>query len=481
MRQKLIYPLLLSLVVANLSASATKDENSRSESVLNVYSDGARYSYSPTSSYIGFNDRVVLKCGKENLAIEALMKCPQENHICKLRELYLESFKELSIIEHEEKILSKFAKSVNPNSLDAETWIDTAKKVAERQVDLTTLIESKKLELEPIEDLLSSVAKNINPYYASDLCKERLEITIPSDQISASLIYILEINNKKSATISKTITLINRSGIDIEADVANIYGKSIDLALAKKRFSSLVVDLPTPAPVEVLEPVTVEPVYDIAPEEESEYSTKIELSYINPTSEHIGFGNYRIKNLILPSTGKEIDIALSSHNSSIDCKKIIYPYSDTRVYDVCSFDPKESIESNSWKIKKDGKIISSNVIGEYNDGKYLLYTDIDDEIVANYSKLTMKYTDSNHTSSSVHSLKGIEIDITNISTTKKDIQIVERIPVSSTSQLIVNLKNVEGVKKYELEENGRLDMNISLNPNEYKKIKVIFELVYNKI
>ena len=86
---------------------------------------------------------------------------------------------------------------------------------------------------------------------------------------------------------------------------------------------------------------------------------------------------YGINGLVLPSTGIPVNVPVVSWSVPMTCELRLNAYTNTDVYEVCTFAPDKQIESNDWKIKKGDETLNSNAKGEYADQKYVLYTKID--------------------------------------------------------------------------------------------------------
>ena len=60
--------------------------------------------------------------------------------------------------------------------------------------------------------------------------------------------------------------------------------------------------------------------------------------------------------------------------------------------------------------------------------------------------------------------------------------LTDRIPTSTTDEIKVKLLEIRSDKKvaYKMLKDGKIEMNVSLAPQERKKIEVLFELSYDK-
>ena len=124
--------------------------------------------------------------------------------------------------------------------------------------------------------------------------------------------------------------------------------------------------------------------------------------------------------------------------------------------------------------------MAENAYGEYEDGRYLLYTDRDDSITIRRIQLPEKDRSSGIFGGEIRKKDGILLEVQNRSKEKKSLKIVERIPYSSTDKIEVKLLKVEGAKRENLGEYGKLVLRVDLGPGEGKKVKILFELRYDK-
>ena len=60
--------------------------------------------------------------------------------------------------------------------------------------------------------------------------------------------------------------------------------------------------------------------------------------------------------------------------------------------------------------------------------------------------------------------------------------VIERIPTSTTDEIKVKLLEVTSAKKvnYKVLEEGQIEMSITLDAQESKKVEVLFEITYDK-
>jgi hypothetical protein len=196
--------------------------------------------------------------------------------------------------------------------------------------------------------------------------------------------------------------------------------------------------------------------------------------------ERLGYRDYAIGKVELPSTGEEVRVRTGSFETGLRCEEISYPWRDRRVYVACRFSPKQPIESDRWLLKKGRRIVSDRAYGEYDQGKYLLFVDRDDEVVVQRRRLVEKERSSGIFGGKIRKKDGYVLVLDNKSDRQKTVKIIERIPRSTTEKITVKLLKLDGAIKESLDEEGKLVMQVVLAPHEHKEVKVLFELSYDK-
>ena len=144
--------------------------------------------------------------------------------------------------------------------------------------------------------------------------------------------------------------------------------------------------------------------------------------------------------------------------------------------------PKQQIESHKWKIKADTKIVNDNAVGEYYEGKYDLYTQIDEDLKVRRRPVVNKERESGIFGGTVRKKDGFVLYLSNKSDKEKNFKVIERIPTSTTDEIKVKLLAVKSDKKVEYKKlkEGKIEMQIKLAAKESKKIEVLFEISYDK-
>jgi len=463
--QKPLFLFSSLLLVSGLGASS-----------LEIYSDGAFYHYKSDDKFIGFNSELKGECGTKSLKIEPKTTCPPSLRLCTLYENLIAQTRGYSEVKTQYETLTTLLGATKPEVPDAPAWIEAAMNIGKQksklEIDMTLLKEQLDNDTQGFERQTSDQ----RPHHLEEGCKEELHLQIPSGMIGASLSYEANIVDEKNIAITQLMKLSNQSGIDIVADDVAIYAKSSYLSLAPLTFNPWVASIAVPyheKKSRVYETEEAMPVMMAAPVAEAAPPSP-------PMVVKTGYRNYTIKSLSLPSTGNEIESIVAEEKLPMECELVAHPYKDTNLYHACSFQPKEALETNTWRLTKDKRLITTDARGEYRDGKYLLFTDIDDSILITHKKSITNDSSSGIFGGSIRKKDGYELDIINTLATPKDIKIIERIPYSTTDEIKVKLTSVQGANTHTLGQNGELEIKIKLQPNESRKIKIDFELEYDK-
>jgi hypothetical protein len=191
---------------------------------------------------------------------------------------------------------------------------------------------------------------------------------------------------------------------------------------------------------------------------------------------------YMVQNLVLPSTGVPLDAKILTWKAALSCEVRAYPYANTKAFYVCAFKPKEQIDSHRWKISSGKEVINENAVGEYRDGKYNLYTKIEEDIKIRRRPIVQKERETGIFGGTARKKDGFTITLTNKSEKEKTLILTERIPTSTTEEIQSQLLSVKSEKKvdYKMLKDGKLEMHVALAGNETKKIDVLFEISYDK-
>jgi len=454
-------------------------------STLEIYNDGAKYRYVPIDKYIGFTRGVSASCEDQSVALAATDDCSDKKRLCRDIAVIKELGSQRVALKYESSTLEQLVTISKPTDIDASKWIDAAQKIGKRKSELSQALRDVNSKMKTASGKFTRQAPAKKAMMSEEKCLGELELNIPAGYIGAKLLYEADVSSPDSISIKQYIALSNHSGIDIVAGEAYIYAKSSRLYLRPQHFSPWVARVgDTNRYAKKLSrslsantaSITQDAMMESIMEDEG---IAMPVPAIGAVVQ-AGYKNYHISGIELPSTGKDIKVKIADYKVSMECEYIAHPYRDNRLYRTCSFAPSSAIEANKWTIKKNKRLVTQEAYGEYWDGKYLLNTDVDDEVLISRGQVVKKDQSSGIFGGSIRKRDGFEIDVTNISDKPKSIKIIERIPSSTTDKIKVKLVSVAGVNSYKLVKDGKLVIDVNLKPKEHKKIKVIFELGYDK-
>lgn len=450
-------------------------------SSLAVYQDKTFYTYVPSDTFIGLTQHINAKCEGNMVNIEAMLTCPSEHRLCKEVENLDALVKRQNVIVANGQLLDKFVSLPQPQSINALEWIDAAKLLAQEKATLLSKQETITQERKVLEVRLKKQAPKKQALQTSDVCKGDLELTIPYGYVSFSTSYEANLDDKE-ISVTQKLSIINRSGIDIEADTAMFYYRGANPYVRPIHFSPWVVSKYVPS---------VKKMYKSKARAKSMPMMEASMVADNamggdimpaPVVSYEDAREYKVTHLKLPSTGVALDVDVLQWKAALSCELRAYPYMQTKAFKMCSFSPKYQIDANSWKVKSGNEVINEHARGEYRDGKYSLYTKIDDDIKMVRKPIVKKERETGIFGGTVRKKDGFSLRVTNKSNKVKTLTLIERIPISTTTEIKSKLLSVKSKKKvdYKMLKNGEIEMHITLVENETMKIDVLFELSYDK-
>ncbi|AKF24827.1 hypothetical protein YH65_05075 [Sulfurovum lithotrophicum] len=448
-------------------------------SSLAVYQDSAVYGYIPKNTFIGFAKNVKAKCKGYETALLTQINCPPEDRLCKELKSMKKTAQELKAVQTNIALLNTFVSLPQPASLDAQKWIEAAKRVSEEQAKLSMDDTRLKNTLQLQSQAFRKQAPVQNALYLSKECTNDLTLELPYGQVAFSTYYEAQMEKDKEIEVTQYLSVTNRSGIDMEAEDAMFYYRAAHRRVSPVHFSPWIVSkyIPRPKPVFVKRALK-----GMVKSDEAMLSAVAEVNAPAPVAQYLSAREYRVKNLSLPSTGEPVNVKVTSWRAPLQCEVRAYPYRMTTAFHVCLFKPKTQIEHNLWKVKKGDTILNDRAVGEYDKEAYRLYTKVDLDVKIVRKHLVKKERTTGIFGSTVRKKDGYTLTLTNKSDKKKMLIVTERIPTSTTKEIKVKLLDVKSKKKvdYKVLKDGEVEMNVSLDPHETKKIEVLFEISYDK-
>ncbi len=450
-------------------------------SSLAVYQDKTFYNTIPSTSFIGFTKGVSAKCEGSNVSLLPMTLCPKEARLCEVSNRLDTIKQEMIVNEANIRVLEKFISLPQPTEIDASQWILSAKLIGEEQAMLGAKKEVLMQNFQQEEALFRRQAPSKIAQKTETLCSNELTLTIPYGHVSFSTSYEANLEEKQ-LTVTQNLSILNRSGVDIQADTAMFYYRSASQYVRPIHFSPWIVSKYEPRPRKMYKKSMAKsaPMMELAMEADSVVGASNIMP--EPTVSYEDAREYKIKNLNLPSTGLPLEVKVLSWTTALECEVKAYPYRNTKAFHVCSFTPKYQIDSNSWKVTSGKEVINEHAVGEYRKEKYNLYTKIEDDIQILRKPIVKKERQTGIFGGTARKQDGFTLTLTNKSNKIKELTLIERIPTSTTTEISSKLVSVKSKNKieYKVLKDGQIEMSILLSANETQKIDVLFEIAYDK-
>jgi len=444
-------------------------------STLAVYQDKTFYNFTPLNNFIGFSQGATAKCEGKTIALTPMLSCPEDNRLCKKLTSLKATTLELGTIQSNIKMLDQLVLLPKPTTFDAASWISAAKLLSEEQTSLFSKKTLLSKELEHQKENFQKQAPTQDALQSMKVCATELELSIPYAHVTFSTNYEANIIDDKEVTVTQNLSIVNRSGIDIEADTAMFYYRSAQQYVHPIHFNPWVVSKYVPR------------VYKKSKRKKASRAMMDEnggdiASIEEVMASYEDAREYKIQNLTLPSTGMPLEVKVLSWKAALTCEVRAYPYVNTKAFHICSFEPKYQVESSRWKITSDKVVINERAVGEYRDDKYSLYTKIEEDINIVRKPIVQKERETGIFGGTARKKDGFTLTLTNKSAKEKTLTLIERIPTSTTDEIKAKLLNIKSKDKvnYKMLKDGKIEMKISLAGNETKKIEVLFEISYDK-
>lgn len=443
-------------------------------SSLAVYQDKTFYSFTPKNHFIGFSKGLKAKCEGRTIPLTITGSCPPDDRLCQLLTGLKNTEQKLQAVQQNSKFLGQLASLPQPTAVDANALIEAAKALGEEQASLLEQERALHDEVERKERAFDTQAPGRRAVESLETCNKEIDLTIPYGSLSFSTQYEADIEDEKEVRVTQSLSITNRSGIDIEAERAMFYYRSANPHLSPTHFYPWIVSKYEPRP----------PVAAKRAMEKSVQTDRVMLaeSLSAPTVSYEDAREYKIENLHLPSTGVPVDVKVLQWKAPLSCEIRAYPYTRTKAFHVCSFEPKYQIESHQWKVTSFKDMINENAAGEYREGRYDLYTKVEEDIKIERRPIVNKERETGIFGGTARKKDGYVLTVTNKSDKLKTLTLIERIPTSTTEEIKSKLLSINSKKTvhYKMLKEGQIEMKITLAPQEMKKIEVLFELSYDK-
>jgi len=452
-------------------------------SSLDLYQDRTFYHYIQNNNFIGFGQGLKANCEGSPMDLRTVSICPEEDRLCKILTDLRSTEQEVQDVIATSNVLEKLISLPQPTVLDAASSIDAAKDIGLEQSRLLTQKKVLIQEVKIKQQRFRKQAPTQQTKESATLCKEEMELTIPYGYVTFSTRYEAELKDENEISVTQYLSIINRSGIDIEAETAMFYYRSASQHVYPTHFSPWIVSKTIPRPKRVAKSKKYraqEMQMDMAM-----ISVQRDAPLRGPSAPVATYENareYKIKNLTLPSTGVPLDLPVLTWKTALSCDVRAYPYEKRQAFHVCSFKPKYQIDSNVWKVKSSSEVINENASGEYRDEKYHIYTKVEEDIKILRKAIVQKERETGIFGGTARKKDGFTLTLTNKSDKEKTLTVIERIPTSTTEEIKVKLLEIKSAKKvnYKMLKDGKIEMKLTLAANETKKIEILFEISYDK-
>jgi hypothetical protein len=445
-------------------------------SSLDIYNDTVIYRFVPTGRYLGFiSPYSKAVCGASTIDLIPSDECPKSDKLCRKMEKIEELDSRISGVESSIGYLDKLIDRSRLSQAGSQKWIELALKGGEKRAELMR----EKRELARKRDiekrLFSAGTSSKRPYALARECHGELELRLPPASISVRLENEIDITDRKKLKISKYLLLENDSGIDFSVSDANIRAQNSHIGLEPIRFVPKVVRPVEPPKrgrmVKKLSKLSTPELIADAP------SPSVSVESLR----RVGYRSFTIGKLDLPSDGERVRVKIGDEEVTAYCRDICFSYRwPATVYEACTFRPASTVDEHEWIVKENGKILSDRARGLYEKGHYLLYVDIDDEVVVKRKKAIDKSRSVGIFGSDIRRRDGFSIEVLNTSSKGRRVELVERIPRSASDRIEVRIVDISGADRDSLSKDGRLTLTLELKPHEKRDIEVSYELEYDK-
>lgn len=450
-------------------------------SSLAVYQDHTFYNFTPKNNFLGLTKAVKAKCEGTTIPISMISSCPPDDRLCKLLTNLKHSEQEVQAVQENRKVLTQLISLPQPTTFDANVFIEAAKHIGIEQARLLTQEKLLREQVQIEQRRYQKQAPSKQALETVQTCSKEIELIIPYGYVSFSTAYEADIEAESEVTVTQYLSITNRSGIDIEADTAMFYYRSANQHVYPTHFNPWIVSKYEPRPQRVAKRAMAKSArMDMAMMAEQSIPRPMAVSA--PVASYEDAREYKIEKLLLPSTGVPLDVKVVTWKAALSCAVRAYPYTNTKAFHVCSFEPKYQIDSNQWKVKSSNEVINENAAGEYWHGKYNLYTKVEEDIKIERKPIVKKERETGIFGGTARKKDGFKLILTNKSDKAKTLTLIERIPTSTTEEIKSKLLSINSEKKvnYKMIKDGQIEMKLTLAPHETKKIEVLFEISYDK-
>jgi len=451
-------PVALWMLFTSFTLSAT----------LEVYQDKTFYTYRSSTTFIGLSHISEARCNGQTVPIVALRECKAETVSCRdfsdletLREKY-------DRVKEHEAVLSAFLSSMKLGSVSGKSWLDASEALAQERADLKQMLKNLAFDIDKTAARLKRQSNNDRPVALELSCRSDIRLTFPSGAIRFSPHYRAEISGK-TVRITQELEVSNRSGVDIDADDARFYNDRASTYIRIPSFTPKI--LKDEPPVYFKQETRTQ-----MPVPMMKKATAVKM----PEVKKIKSREYRLSALHLPSDGLAKRFELEHYEAPVECRNELHAYAARRAFLVCRFTPRSEIESGTWWVLKNEKVLNDHAPGRYEQDKYALYVEYVKHFKIERAPYVPKKKEDGFFETVIKKKDGTVLTVTNVSDKPDSLHIVERIPVSSSDKIHVKFLALKGASDYTLEKNGELSFDASFKPFESKTFEIVYEIEHPK-
>ncbi|MGA1847086.1 DUF4139 domain-containing protein [Deferribacter abyssi] len=446
--KKLLITLCL-LFAANLGFAST----------VEIYKDIVIYHTRLSDSFVGFNENIKVLCDGDEYLVYPGSEVRNSCYLCNLFKKKKLLDEQLIYLNYKENVLSSVAKNYNINDDNSFVLLDKiSKEFAKIKINKDELMQ----QIDKLNRKFKMGAKSKTPFFAeiSDCKNTVLEFYGVSFDVVNELVVDQLAGNKAKITVYKKINLQNKSGIDINADAANLYFKESGGYQKEFTFTPLV----------------------IRPKEKSKMlfrsATKSSNRLMSEQKMEKKNRVYTLNSLFLPSDGLKKTFIVNSAVKIADFNLITYPYLSKDVFREITFDTPYDIENNKWRVIIDGEVFS-NVYGKFDNGKYKVFAGKMYDIKITKEK-NIDYQESSGFFGNKKKISdGYKIVLTNVGNKSYNLIVIDRVPVSADDRVEVKDVKIDN-PSCRVDEQGKVTCNIEILPNNNVEINVNYTILYDK-
>ena len=445
---------------------------------LKVYQDKAYYKYQPKGVFLGFNKEITAVCEGQTMAVVQMIDCPKQERLCKLLGEFEQAENSLQTNIQTTKVLQRLTALPRPDTIDAKHLISTSQIIAQKESQLMQEKDKLTQQRNKIKQKFFKQAPTKEALQTQSVCPHQMTLTLAYGSVSFSTAYEATLVHNE-ISVKQYLSVLNRSGIDIEANSADFYYTQAVQPIYPIDFKPWIVGEHKPSVRNVKKGIEAKYLRTQPQRVSLQDHSTVQMPLVTYQKAR----EYHIENITLPSTGTPLRLPLLSWKAPVSCEIKAYPYHKKKAFEVCTFEPKYPIEHNQWRVKSSTTLINEKARGEYVDGRYMLYTKPKEDIVIERKKVVRKEDTTGIFEQTQHKKDGFTVSVTNHSQESQSLTIIERIPTSTTQAIKVKLLQLSSNNKkvdYKLLEDGKIEIKLSLKSNEVKKITFEFEISYGK-